>query len=224
LRASGSLSLDEFVLPPLAVHHLQADLKIGGRHIELDNATGQAYGGTLAGSLVADLQSPPSYKVNAAFSRVDLSALTAASPELANLFDGSADGKISFTASGATRADLVASLGCQGQADFAGPAIHGIDLAASLRASAVVPGVSRFSKASASFTCSSRTIQIQNLSITAPGPDLAGSGTIDFSRDLDLRLRFVSSAPKPAEPSYRITGSLASPKIARIGPVTHRFR
>jgi AsmA-like C-terminal region len=224
LRASGSLSLDEFVLPPLAVHHLQADLKIGGRHIELANATGQVYGGTLAGSLVADLQAPPSYKVNAAFSRVDLAGLTAASPELADLFDGSADGKISFTASGATRADLLASLGCQGQADFSSPAIHGVDLAASLRASAMVPGVSRFSKASASFTCSSRMIQVQNLSITAPGPDIAGSGAIDFSRDLDLRLHFVSSAPKPGEPTYRITGTLASPKIARILPATRRSR
>jgi hypothetical protein len=224
LRASGRLALDEFDLPPLAVHHLEAELKIGGRHIELANATGQVYGGTLAGSLVADLQAPPSYKVNAAFSRVDLSALTAASPALANLFDGSAQGKISFTASGATRADLLSSLGCQGQADFTSPAIHGIDLAASLRASAVVPGVSRFSNATASFACSSRTIQVQNLSLAAPGPDVVGSGAITFSRDLDLRFHFVSPAPKLAEPSYRVTGSLASPKIARIAPPTRRSR
>jgi AsmA-like C-terminal region len=224
LRASGRLSLDEFTLPPLAVHHLQADLKIGGRHVELANATGQLYGGTLAGSLVADLQAPPTYKVNAAFSRVDLSALTAASPGLANLLDGSATGKISFSATGATRADLVASLGCQGQVDFASPAIHGLDLAASLRTSAVVPGVSHFSTASASFACSSRTIQLQNLSLVAPGPDITGSGAITFSRNLDLRLHFVSSAPRSAEPTYRITGSLASPKIARIAPPTRRSR
>ncbi|MGA8688391.1 MAG: AsmA-like C-terminal region-containing protein, partial [Methyloceanibacter sp.] len=172
----------------------------------------------------ADLQAPPSYKVNVAFSRVDLSALTAASPALANLFEGSADGKISFTASGATRTDLVASLGCQGQADFASPTIHGIDIVSALRASVVVPGVSRFSTASASFTCSSRTIQVQNLSFAAPGPDIAGSGAIGFNRDLDLRLHFVSPAPKSAEPSYRITGSLASPKIARIAQPTRRSR
>lgn len=224
LRATGRLALDQFALPPLAVRHLQADVKIGGRHIELANATGQVDGGALVGSLVADLQAPPSYKVNAAFSRVDLTALTAASPALANLFDGSADGKISITATGATRADLLGSLGCQGQADFASPEIRGIDLPASMRASTLVPGVSRFSKASASFTCSSRTIQVQNLSITAPGPDIAGSGAISFSRDLDLRLHFVSSAPKAVEPSYRITGSLASPKIARILPAGRRSR
>jgi uncharacterized protein involved in outer membrane biogenesis len=195
LRASGRLSLDE-----------------------LANATGQFYGGTLAGSLDADLEAPPSYNANIAFSRVDLSELSAASPVLANLFDGSAAGKISFSAGGATRADLLASLGCQGQVDFASPEIHGIDLVASLRAVAPIPGVSRFSGASASFTCSARTIQVQDLSLSVPGPDIAASGAIDFSRNLDLRLRFVSAAPKSSEPTYRLTGPLASPKIARISP------
>jgi uncharacterized protein involved in outer membrane biogenesis len=224
LRASGRLSLDEFVLPPLAVHHLQANARIGGRHVELADAAGQFYGGTLAGSLDADLQATPSYSANLAFSRVDLAELTAESPEVANLFDGSAAGRISFSASGATRADLLASLGCQGQADFDSPEVRGIDLVASLRASTLVAGVSRFSNASASFTCSSRTIQIRGFSISAPGPDIAGSGAIDFSRNLDLRLDFVSSAPKAVEPAYRLSGSLASPKIARISPLSRRFR
>ncbi|HTW24237.1 MAG TPA: AsmA family protein [Candidatus Baltobacteraceae bacterium] len=218
LRASGHLALDDFTLPPLVVHHFQGDVKIDGRHIQLANATGQFYGGALTGSLDAGLQAVPSYNANIAFSRVDLAALTAASPELANLFDGSATGKISFSATGATRSDLVASLGCQGQVDFAAPAIRGIDLIASLRAAAATAGASRFSSASASFACASKAIQVQSLSIAVPGPDLAGSGTIDFSRDLDLRLRFVSPGTKTSEPTYRITGSLASPKFARISP------
>jgi AsmA-like C-terminal region len=218
LRATGRLTLDQFTLPPLAVHHLQADLKIGGRHIELANATGQFYGGTLTGSLDANLETPPSYHVNVAFSHADLGSLTAASPGLANFFDGSAAGKISFSASGATRSDLLASLGCKGQVDFQSPEIHGIDLLASLHAASATAGVSRFSDASASFACSSRTIQVQDFSLTVPGPDIAGSGAIDFSRDLDLRLRFVAPGSKAAEPAYRLTGSLASPKIARILP------
>jgi uncharacterized protein involved in outer membrane biogenesis len=224
LRASGRLSLDEFVLPPLSLRHLQADLQVGGRHIELANATGQFYGGTLMGSLDADLQGRPSYRANIAFSHVDLDGLTAASPALASLFDGSAAGKISLSAGGATRADLVASIGCEGQADFESPEIQGIDLVASLRASAVVKGVSQFSNASASFACSSRTIQVQNFLISAPGPEIAGSGTIDFGRNLDLRLHFVSPGSKAFEPAYRLTGSLASPKIARLAPPSRRSR
>ncbi|MFZ1204236.1 MAG: AsmA-like C-terminal region-containing protein, partial [Candidatus Acidiferrales bacterium] len=223
LRASGSLSLDEFTLPPLTARHLQADVKIGGRHVELANATGQLYGGALTGSLDSDLQAAPAYNANIAFTRVDLAGLTAASPDLANLFAGAATGKISFSATGATRGDLLASLACQGEADFASPEIHGIDLVASMHASALVPGTSRFSNASASFACASRAIQLRDLSITVPGPDVAGSGAIDFSRDLDLRLRFVSNVPKATAPSYRLTGSLASPKISRIQP-TRRSR
>jgi hypothetical protein len=218
LRASGHLSLDEFTLPPLTAHHLQANLKIGGRHIELANATAQLYGGALTGSLDADLQAAPAYNANIAFTRVDLAALTASSPDLANLFAGSATGKISFSATGATRGDLLASLACRGQAEFASPEIHGIDLVASMHAAAVVPGASRFSNASASFACASRAIQLRDFSIVVPGPDVSGSGAIDFSRDLDLSLRFISSAPKATASSYRLTGSLASPKISRIQP------
>jgi uncharacterized protein involved in outer membrane biogenesis len=223
LRASGRLSLDEFTLPPLAARHLQADVKIGGRHIEIANATGQLYGGALTGSLDADLQAAPVYNANIAFARVDLAGLTAASPGLANLFTGAAAGKISFSATGATRGDLLASLACQGQADFANPEIHGVDLVASMRAAALVPGTSRFSNASASFACASRAIQVRDLSISVPGPDVAGSGSIDFSRDLDLRLSFVSSAPRATAPSYRLTGSPVSPKISRI-QATRRSR
>lgn len=218
LRASGHLSLDEFTLPPLTVHRLQADVKIGGRHVELAGATGQFYGGALSGSLDADLQAAPAYKASIAFSHVDLAGLTAASPDLADLFDGSATGKISFSATGATRSDLVASLGCQGDVAVASPEIRGLDLVASLRAAGVVSGVTRLSSASASFACASRSIQVSDLSLAVAGPDLAGSGAIDFSRDLDLRLRFIGSGSKAAEPAYRITGSLASPKVARIAP------
>lgn len=224
LRASGRLSVDQLTLSPLSVHRLQADLKIGGRHIELADATGQFYRGTLAGSLDADLQAPPSYNADVTFSRVDLSELSAASPELASLFDGSASGEASFGATGATRADLLASLECQGQMDVESPEFHGIDLVASVRASKAVPGASHFSDGSASFACSKKTIQVRELSLTAPGADIAGSGTIDFSRNLDLRLRFASSASKAAEPTHRLTGTLASPKIARIAPPSRRSR
>jgi AsmA-like C-terminal region/AsmA family len=224
LRASGQVTIDEFTLPPLAVHHVQGELKIGGRHMELANATGQLYGGTLTGSVDAELQATPAYHANAAFAHVALDELTAASPNLANLFAGTTTGKISISASGATRADLLASLDCQGQAEFQNPEIQGLDLIASLRAAAPIPGVSRLSDASASFTCSARTIHVTDLLLAAPGPDIAGAGTIDFSRDIDVRLHFVAPGSKAAEPVYRITGSPTSPKIARIAPLSRPNR
>ncbi len=57
LRASGRLTLDQFTLEPLVVHHLQGDLKIDGRHVALADAVGQFYGGQVAGSLDANLSS-----------------------------------------------------------------------------------------------------------------------------------------------------------------------
>ena len=65
LRASGHLSIDEFKLAPLTLQHLHADLTIGGRHLELADANAQFYGGTLDGSLDAQLTTTPSYRVAA---------------------------------------------------------------------------------------------------------------------------------------------------------------
>ena len=226
LRASGRLSLDEFTLPPLAVHHLQADLKIGGRHIELANATGQLYGGTLAGSLVADLQAPPSYKVNAAFSRVDLSALSAASPSLANLFDGSADGKISFMRqrrytppTPSPRSDArdsrfrqphdpwhrilyprCALSACRSRCQ---PLLDGFGVLHLLVADDPGP----------------------EFVVRRPGPPTSPAPARSVSTAISiLRLHFVPPAPKSAEPSYRITGSLASPKFCPHCPNQRRAR
>ena len=35
LRAEGRINIEEFALAPVALHHLQSDVKIGGRHIEV---------------------------------------------------------------------------------------------------------------------------------------------------------------------------------------------
>jgi hypothetical protein len=82
-RASGHLSIDEFTLAPLVLHRLHADLTVGGRHLEVSNATALLFGGTLNGSLDAELAAAPAYRIAAEYSRVDLAALTAASPSLA---------------------------------------------------------------------------------------------------------------------------------------------
>ena len=75
LRASGRLTLDQFTLEPLVVHHLQGDLKIDGRHVALADAVGQFYGGQVAGSLDANLSSTPAYRADLNFSRIDGAAL-----------------------------------------------------------------------------------------------------------------------------------------------------
>src|SRR5580658_4968805 len=107
LRAEGRINIEEFALAPVALHHLQSDVRIGGRHIEVSSAKAEFFGGALEGSLDAQLSAAPAYRLNLDYTRVDLAALTAAFPTLADLFAGSASGEFALDSSGATRADLV---------------------------------------------------------------------------------------------------------------------
>ena len=218
LRATGRLSLDQFVLAPLSVRRVQGDLKIAGRHIELTNATGQFYGGSLGGFFTADLGATPAYHAELNFSRADVPALIAATPSLAGLAAESAAGEISFDARGATRADLAASLACQGKVRVAGPELLGVDLWKSLAGPASGNGSTRFLSGSATFSCSQRRIEFQNLLLSSLDTDVQGSGTVDFNRNLDLRLHVAPAPPGRPAPVYRLTGTLAAPRIAPVPP------
>jgi hypothetical protein len=235
LRATGTLALDQFTLAPLVVRQLQGDLKVEGRSIELTNAAGQFFGGRVNGSLKASLDATPAYHADLNFSPVDIPALIAATPSLAGLTAQSVAGQISFGASGATRADLVASLICQGKVRAAGPELLGSDLwkslgdesqgAGSTRSPAASPrntGSTRFSSGSATFSCSNRTIEFQSLRLNAAedgattASSIEGTGTVDFSRNLDLRFERqsdVRSAPPHPPATIHVTGSLAAPKV-----------
>lgn len=225
LRASGRLTMDQFTLSPLTVRRLQGDLKIEGRRIHLGGVKGQFYGGDITGSLDADLQTTPAYQVRLGLSRVDLGALGAATPALASLFAGSVSGEVSFHARGASRADLLTSLECNGAARVNEAELRYINLVESLREMTRRRGTSMFREASAAFTCGDNKLQLHDLRLLGSDSESLGSGSIDSNRNLDIRIRFFSGgspgrdASKPSESSeqpYELTGPLSAPKITRV--------
>jgi hypothetical protein len=238
MQASGHIALDDFTLGRVVVRRLRGDLKLDGRKLELTNAAAQFYRGQLAGVLKADLASTPKYETALDFSGVDLHALSAEFPSLAGLFSGSASAKIRFNLGGASRSDLLNSLECRGAATAEGFSAEKITLSDSAADPAPSqPGAAEpnsFGDASAAFTCTSGKILFQDLALSRQDAQWDGAGFIDFTRNLDLRLRSVpadSSEPRPAKltddaddearpasprTEYRITGALDSPRIARI--------
>ena len=227
LRASGPLSIGELRLDPFHADHLTGDLMIEGRRAQFENVKGAFYGGTISGSLDAGLVNPPAYHVGFKFASVDLKAFTSAAPNLAGLFAGTASGEISFHARGASRADLLASLECQGTTRLAGAELRTLDLAESLREAALQKGSSAFREASAAFSCSNRKIQFKDLTMSSASADFAAAGSVDFSRNLDLRLQILppgegaphvtkTSVPSAVAPALHLGGSLAAPQIARV--------
>lgn len=223
LSAAGKISVDQFTLAPLSLRHLQGDLEIAGRHVQLRNARAQSYGGELDGAFDAELAAAPAYHTQLDFSRLDLAALTSASPGLADLFAGSASGRISLSVRGGTRADLLASLECQGTSRMNNLEFSNLNLPDSLRAEARRPGTSSFREASTAFTCGDGRVRFQNLLLLSAGSELDASGSVDFAHTLDFRVRVVSGpatleparATVPAENVFTVTGPLAAPRIAR---------
>ena len=228
LQAAGRLTLAQFALAPLEIRRLQGNLSIAGRHVEFTDATGQFYGGALSGSFVADLQATPAYHVDLDFAHVDMPALIAATPSLAGLRAESAAGQISVDARGATRTGLMTSLTCEGSARVAGPELLGFDLWKSLDGQASDTGSTRFPSGSAMFSCAQRKIDLQKLSlVTGVDAFAEGSGSVDFNRNLDLRLQVRSAVPdhiRGLGTAFRLTGSLAAPKVALVQPPPRRSR
>jgi AsmA-like C-terminal region len=223
LQATGRLTLARFALAPLEIRRLQGNLSIAGSHVTLTDATGQFYGGALAGSLDAQLHAAPSYDMRLEFSAVDLSALSSNWPGLADLFAGSASGAASLQTQGATREDLISSLACGGTVRVNAPQLRNIDLAKSLREAARRPGVSVFHEASTAFSCAAGKLRFQNLLLSGPEESIGASGTIDFRRNLDLRLQLLPRDAAPtsataATPIYQLTGSLPTLQIKRLTP------
>jgi hypothetical protein len=228
LRASGHLALDQFALAPLAIRKLQGDLEIDGRRLTFENATGEFYGGQIAGTLAANVAAVPIYHANLDFTRIDAAALVATTPALAGITAKSADGQISITATGANRSAIGASLTCQGTARAISPKLMNIDLVNPQGSGSPGANSTPFNSAEASFSCANRKIDFQKLSLGL-GIDLSatGSGTVDFSRNLDLRLqthRGGSPNEDAADGSLRLAGTLADPQVTTIAASTRSSR
>jgi hypothetical protein len=239
LNAKGTLKVDQFALAPVVVRHLAGTVELAGRRIALSRAHGDFYGGEVDGIFAADLQPVPSYSMSLDFSRVDLAAITNASPHLANLFAGSVSGRVSFKAHGTTRSDLLSGLSCQGTADLTSPQLLAMDLEKSLRAASLIQGTSEFRAGSAAFSCADSGIRFESLSLVGADSQIDGAGRYDFSRNLDMRLSFVSPAnsvaaplaadsaapnSSPIEMPLDLTGPLSAPVISKNSPSSRRSR
>jgi len=230
LRAEGRINIEEFSLAPVALRHLQSDVRIGGRHLEVSGAKAEFFGGALEGSLDAQLTAEPAYRLNLDYSGVDLAALTSAFPTLADLFSGSASGEFALDSGGGTRADLVSSVECRGNARITDAKLQHINLLDSMHEAEPRSGSSEFSVANALFACGNGKIIFQRLRFTGAAQDIAASGSVDFSRNLNMQLRVLPAAgaigtSRPSTAAgqlFELTGPIRSPNIQPVNPSAPR--
>ena len=233
VSGKGQLEIGQLNLGSVALGRFRASAVIDGRRIELADANAEFSGGNVEGSLRAELMAKPSYMVRAKFSRVNLAALTATQPGLAGEFSGTASGEITFETSGIGRASLLRALECRGRGSIENARLAGVDLPASLEQTQIQSGDTLFSRAAGQFTCDNQQVQFSDLHLEDFSENFAASGTVDFARALDLRVRMLpagandpavgddgtvsdTAAVNAADAAYHLTGPLLSFHISRI--------
>jgi hypothetical protein len=230
LLATGKINVDQFALAPFVLHHVQTDATIDGRRLDFSNVRAQLAKGDVTGSLRTDLDANPSYRLSLDYSAVDLYVLASTTSSLADRFAGVASGKISLSATGASRADLISSLQCRGTSRIAGAELMNMDLTASFAEGAFRPGHTTFRDASADFTCDSGKIEFQRLRLSGPTEGFTGQGIVDFSRNIDFKFAALSDSAVPRavrasdspSPSYRLTGDFSEPVVSRVKQASTR--
>ncbi len=227
LRAAGRIAVGELVLLPLHISHLQGNLELDGRQIALSNASGQFYGGRLGGSVDAILSAVPVYRTSFDFSDVSLSSLASASPKLVKLWSGSASGQIWLEAHGASRADLIGSLTCQGHARLSNAELRQFDISMPLGDSGENE-TTLFADGSATFSCGQGKVEFQKLDLLSGGGGwIQGTGSVDFARNIDFRLRALSTLPDNPDQqlaAFHLGGSLAAPEVSPVPAPVRRSR
>jgi hypothetical protein len=217
--------VDAFSLAPLELHDLRGDLSVDGRDLHLENAEASAYGGAVLGSLEADLQQQPSYRVTLAFQRVNLAALTDAAASLRAHFSGAASGEMNITANGTAAGALASSLQCRGSAQIRDAEIRGISLLDSFSAAQLRLGDSAFPLAAALFTCGQGRVNFSELRLTSGSSEIRASGSVDFGRQFSLRLHntpplLAGKSPRVAASAgagdFELTGTLEKPELAPV--------
>jgi hypothetical protein len=192
LHGKGILEIEQFNLGAVVLRRLRANSSIDGRRLELSGAQADFYGGTVRGSLRAQLVALPSYEVQSSFSEVNLAALGGANPALASQFEGLASGNLLIRARGTGRSPLLDSLECRGQAEIEQAQLHGVDLAESLRQGEAQPGATVMPQLDAAFTCRAQKVQFSLLNFSLGGPEqYSATGSVDFKRIADLLIRVV---------------------------------
>jgi hypothetical protein len=217
LNARGRLRVGQLLLSPLRVEkmeNLDAQAALQGSSILLREVRAELYGGRLTGDFQARLSPEPAYSFDGQFLRLDLRELASAA-SLPGSGAGWASGELQLSARGSDRAALAASLEGRGQLRVRDAAlVRGEWMPpAALNASGHEPdpGSRRYS-ITTSFQVGDGRVLLDPFLLGNPDEQVEITGSVDFQRQLDLRVR---SLPRPV--AAAVGGSDAENSVWTVG-------
>ena len=128
LHARGNLKVGSFVLAPLEVEKLSANVEMQGRTVNFSRFGAQFCSGEISGGLLLNLDADPSYWLRLSATNVNAAELGALSPALESRLAGQLSGEVRVSMHGIGRENLLASLKGAGTLSAKGATIQGFYL------------------------------------------------------------------------------------------------
>jgi uncharacterized protein involved in outer membrane biogenesis len=192
-----------------------------GNGATIDGLRAQALGGRIEGS--ARLM-PGGLSGDLTLSGLDAAGLKLSAGGL-TLTGGKLDGHARLSASGLAPAQLAATLSGEAKITIADGSIQGFDLAeanarlsrhdlAGLLSGGRIGGTTRFSALSGSFRAESGSVSSRDLTLTAEGGRLTGTGSVDLGgQAVDARLTIAPANAGLPPMGIRLHGRLDAPDV-----------
>ena len=159
------------------------------------------------------------YTVRSDFDGLSVASLATVAVSTRECCTGTVTGRLALNATGWTREALLASLSGAGHVEVHSGALLTLDLPVSISQRAVFPGRTAIPSSSANFTFSGGRVLLDHLALDLPGRELDGGGSVSYRGELDLQIvsgigRVDGETPPASVRAIRVTGTLATPKVA----------
>lgn len=218
LAARGRLRVASLDVPPMHLAHLDGDAEIAGREIQIRKATADFFGGKISGVLDAQLRPDPTYDFDGQVDRVDLAALGAPVPFLADRLGGSASGALRISAHGIGRQSLVGSLRGQGTLNGRNVQLRGLNLSVVFPGAASEDDAGSFGSVAGNYRIENGGIELSGWVLDHPRGRLQAEGRIDFNHALNIRVhpsifQAAANAAAVSPPTFVLGGTIESPKV-----------
>jgi AsmA protein len=232
LNAQGSLQVGSLKLANIKTTNLRVDLRAADGTLALSPIAANLYGGTLAGSIILNAAATPQIALRQKLTGVNvgpfLQDAIAKEP-----IDGKGNVQIDIATEGSLLSEMKKSLAGSAQFELNDGAIHGINLAQTLREAKAQLGAQQagtstatektdFTEFKARFKIANGVAHNNDLSAKSPLIRLAGSGDIDIAReriDYLAKVTVVSTLQGQGGPELQALKGLTVP-VKLTGPLT----
>jgi hypothetical protein len=223
LEARGRLRAGWIDMLPLQIEKFDGEAELVGRTIRIRKAQAGFFGGSISGSLDAQLLPDPSYAFQGRFDRVNLAQLGFAVPFLNSRIGGSASATLTLSAHGIGRQDLIGSMQGEGTLNGRNAALSGLGLSRAFPGDSLDTASDTFSSVQGTYRIQNREIDLTNFVLDNPRGRLKAEGRIDFSHALNIRVHpsifQAATAPTSASPpSFLLSGTIEAPKLGLLSP------